>query len=273
MDISNKIALGSLASIAVAAFGVAALAQGTEGGPEASVRAALAERLPKTEVTQIDCSSIGGLCEVQAGSNLFYVDSDARFLVIGRVYDMEEKRDLTAERLLDMNPNMLLGGAAGASEQDEEVATASAPRAARVDIQSLAALPGSGAVEYGSGKNQVTVFSDFNCGYCRQLHEELKKMDVKVVERPISVLGTRELSERVVCASNAERALNKAYTGADLGIAPEGCDTTGLDANERFARENGFTGTPVIVSADGRVLHGYRPASFLEGWIKAEEGE
>ena len=32
---------------------------------------------------------VDGLCEVTAGSNLFYVDRTGRYLVIGRVYDME----------------------------------------------------------------------------------------------------------------------------------------------------------------------------------------
>ncbi|RIV83783.1 DsbC family protein, partial [Aurantiacibacter xanthus] len=75
------------------------------------VTALLKARLPKTEITKVDCARIGGLCEVVAGSNLFYVDASARYLVIGRVYDMESRQDLTAARLLELNPAMLLGGA------------------------------------------------------------------------------------------------------------------------------------------------------------------
>jgi hypothetical protein len=41
-----------------------------------------------------------------------------------------------------------------------------------------------------------------------------------------------------------------------------------LDANEAFARKNGFAGTPVIVRSDGAVVHGYRPRDFLESWLK-----
>ncbi|MDQ2763818.1 MAG: DsbC family protein, partial [Pseudomonadota bacterium] len=80
-----------------------------------TVHAALKERLPRTKVSGVDCSKIVGLCEVTAGSNLFYVDTSARYLVIGRIYDMQTRQDLTAARLLEMNPDMLVGGAARAN--------------------------------------------------------------------------------------------------------------------------------------------------------------
>ena len=70
----------------------------------------LKARLPKTAIGSVDCATIGGLCEVIAGDNLFYVDAGARYLVIGRVYDMETRQDITAARLLEMNPDMLVGG-------------------------------------------------------------------------------------------------------------------------------------------------------------------
>src|SRR3546814_19791440 len=66
-------------------------------------------------IGSVDCATIGGLCEVVAGDNLFYVDAGARYLVIGRVYDMETRQDITAARLLEMNPDMLVGAAARAN--------------------------------------------------------------------------------------------------------------------------------------------------------------
>ncbi|KAB2848895.1 MAG: DsbC family protein, partial [Sphingopyxis terrae] len=75
------------------------------------VSALLKTRLPKTQVSAIDCDKVAGLCEVVAGKTLFYVDGTARYLIVGRVYDMESRQDLTAAKLLEMNPDMLLGGA------------------------------------------------------------------------------------------------------------------------------------------------------------------
>lgn len=250
------------------ALGVQAVAQSVGGE---TVHAALAERLPKTQLTAVDCEKIEGLCEVQAGSNLFYTDGSGRFLIIGRVYDMETKQDLTAARLLEINPDMLVGAAAsgGASVGGEPAAPAAAEREAapKVERAALADLPDTGAITWGQGSQTVTVFSDFRCGYCQRLHETLANMNVRVVERPISILGTRSISDAVICANDRRKALAQAYAGESISSAG-GCDTSGLDANEAFARQHGFTGTPVIVRGDGAVVHGYRPREFLETWLK-----
>ncbi|MFW2449049.1 MAG: DsbC family protein [Qipengyuania pacifica] len=250
------------------AMGAAALAQSS--GP--SVEKALAERLPKTEITAIDCEKIKGVCEVQARQNLFYIDHGARYLIIGRVYDMETKQDLTAARLLEMNPDMLIGGGGDTSSSDPAQApgqqgadTASIDD--QIDPRALAALPQNGAVVMGRGARTLTVFSDFRCGYCKRLHETLETLNVKVVERPISVLGTRPISEAVICSPDKRRAVNQAYDGGSITTGSD-CDTSGLDANEAFARKHGFNGTPVIVREDGAVVHGFRPREFLESWIQ-----
>lgn len=240
----------------------------------------LAARLPKTKISKVDCSQVQGLCEVQAGQNLFYIDGSARYLVIGRVYDMETHQDLTAAHLLDLNPDLMLAGApsaqgggvaetalAGASAGHAVPVPSAAAGAAPLPTKvSLASLPANGGITWGGKGPSVTVFSDFHCGYCRALHGALKAMGVRVTERPISVLGTRAISNAVICADDKQDAVEKAY--GDQEVAPRACDTTGLDANEHFAREHGFTGTPVIVRADGAVVLGYRPREFLEAWLK-----
>jgi len=239
---------------------------------DASVIALLKARLPKTQVSKVDCAIVDGLCEVTAGNNLFYVDRSGRYLVIGRVYDMETRQDLTATRLLEINPDTLIGGAAKANNAPEggeppiaKAVGASAPAApSRI---SLDGLPKDGAIVWGnqSGKT-VTVFSDFRCGYCRALSNTLRSMNVRVVERPISVLGSRDLANQVYCAKNRETALHQAYAGEPLRNSAT-CDTSGLDANERFARSHGLNGTPVIVRADGAMIEGYRPKEALASFI------
>jgi len=227
---------------------------------------ALKQRLPKTQVDQIDCSKIDGLCEVVAGKNLFYVDRSGRYLVVGRVYDMETRQDITAAKLLEFNPDMLARGVA----RQEMRAEASAPKKAKkrkVDAAKLAALPASGAIKYGNKGPEITVFSDFACSYCRRLHDTLKSMNVRVAERPISVLGSRSMSENVICAVKPQLALKAAYNGMALAQI-DNCDGSGLDANEKFASANGFNGTPVIVRSDGAVLEGYRPKAQLQAWLK-----
>ncbi len=72
----------------------------------AKVRQALRLRLPKTPIDAIDCKDLAGLCEVASKTTLFYVDHKAKYLVIGRIYDMEARQDLTAARLLALNPDL-----------------------------------------------------------------------------------------------------------------------------------------------------------------------
>ena len=246
------------------------------GTTEASTIERLKTRLPKTQISKVDCKVVGGLCEVTAGNNLFYVDRSGRYLVIGRVYDMETRQDLTATRLLEINPDTLIGGAAKANNAGDSgeppiakaVGAGTQPTAPATPSRiSLDGLPKDGAIVWGnqSGKT-VTVFSDFRCGYCRALSNTLRSMNVRVVERPISVLGSRDLANQVYCAKNRETALHQAYAGEPLRNAAT-CDTSGLDANERFARSHGLNGTPVIVRADGEMIEGYRPKEALASFI------
>jgi len=264
-------AAGLAAIVALSAatgWGVASLAAPTAAPDTSEVRAALKLRLPKTPIDAIDCSGLGGLCEVASKSTLFYVDRAAKYLVIGRVYDMEARQDLTAARLLALNPDLLTAGAARrvAGEDEPQPPRASVP--ARV---SLAGLPANGAITWGpAGGPKAVVFSDFNCSYCKKLEGELKAIGARVEERPISIFGaeSRRVAEQVLCSPRPEMALRMSYSGLALAN-PKPCDTSGLDANEAFAKAHGFGGTPVIVRpSDGAVLEGYRPAAVLREFLR-----
>jgi thiol:disulfide interchange protein DsbC len=195
---------------------------------------------------------------------------------------MQTRQDITAARLLEINPDMLVGGAAkanaaAATGEPEESADIRSPATgvrktslpSKPTMLSLAGLPKEGAIVWGNkaAAETVTVFTDFRCGYCRALTSVLRSMNVRVVERPISVLGSRDVADRVYCARNQEQALHAAYAGEPFKSGAS-CDTKGLDANEKFAHQHGLSGTPVIVRSDGAVLEGYRPKQFLEAWLK-----
>ena len=270
------IVLGSGGSLVWANAGSSDAATAAHMPSEAdqAVTALLKTRLPRTQVSRVNCQVVDGVCEVTAGSQLFYVDKTARYLLIGRVYDMQTRQDLTAVRLLEVNPDLLVGGAAGSKQEAQEVETprhgVSTPQASGAPrMMSLAALPEAGGIVWGASSGPtVTVFSDFRCGYCRALSGVLESMNVRVIERPISVLGSRDLANQVFCARNRSRAVKAAYAGAAIADSKP-CDTSALDANERFAREAGIAGTPVIVRSDGAVIEGYRPRAVLEAWLKA----
>jgi thiol:disulfide interchange protein DsbC len=267
--------------------GLALLLGGTAGAAVASiaapntservvqdVRAALKLRLPRTPIDALVCDGFGGLCEVSSKKTLFYVDKQARFLMVGRLYDMETRQDLTAARLLALNPDLLAAGGAkrdeAATGNDNTPAIKAGARSAATKV-SLAGLPANGAIAWGPKAGlAAVVFSDFHCGYCKRLSAELAKIGARVAERPISIFGadSRKLAERVICASDQASALHAAYAGETLSEARR-CDTHGLDANEAFAKEHGFAGTPVIVRpSDGAVLEGFHPAEDLVRFLK-----
>lgn len=233
------------------------------------VRAALKLRLPKTPIDAVRCDGLAGLCEVASKATLFYTDRSAKYLIIGRVYDMEARQDLTAARLLALNPDLLAAGAAKAERSEEQTGS---KEAAPPRMVSLAGLDPTGAINWGpAGGPKAIVFSDFACSYCKKLTSELAAAGIRVEERPISIFGreSRKLAEKVLCAIDPADALHKAYAGVAFAASVP-CDTNGLDANEAFARKHGFNGTPVIVRpSDGAVLEGYRPAAELKAFLTA----
>ena len=184
-----------LAAIALGSGGSLVWANANANAPNApsetdlAVTAALKERLPRTQVSRVNCQVVDGVCEVTAGSQLFYVDRTARYLLIGRVYDMQTRQDLTAVRLLEVNPDLLVGGAAGSKQEAQEVETprrgVSTPQASGAPrMMSLAALPEAGGIVWGASSGPtVTVFSDFRCGYCRALSGVLETTRGALEER------------------------------------------------------------------------------------------
>lgn len=235
------------------------------------VSQALKLRLPKTPIDALDCKSFAPWCEVVSGDTLFYIDEAARYLFVGRLYDLEKRRDVTATRLIELNPDLLAAGAARAGGGADSADQTHSAKAAKSKVDT-AGLPKDGAVHWGNPRGEkLIVFSDFQCGYCRQLTGALKDTGLFIEERPISIFGasSRRMAEGVLCARDPAKAMHQAYAGQTHPIPPS-CDVSeALDANEAFAKANGFSGTPVIVRAkDGAVLHGYRNAQTLIRFAK-----
>ena len=100
------VAIAASSAAAVLTVGVSAVTAmpATAQDLVSEVAQALQLRLPKTPIDEIACDKFGPWCEVVSGETLFYIDKSARYLLVGRLYDMEERRDVTASRLLELNP-------------------------------------------------------------------------------------------------------------------------------------------------------------------------
>lgn len=204
----------------------------------------VAERIkamnPGTRVDSVSHSQIAGLYEVVMGRNVAYVDATGRYALFGHVWDMRERRDLTADRK------------------------------AALDKVDVGTLPLDLALRHVRGKGTRTLYSfaDPQCGYCRQLEQTLQQLDdVTVYTFVIPLLGpeSRRLAGSVLCASQPASAWSALMLKGQFPVAAN-CDAK-VDALAALAERLGVNGTPTLIAGDGRKTAGAMPAAQLSSWL------
>jgi thiol:disulfide interchange protein DsbC len=218
------------------------------GLPSAEVMARqLRERYPSTRIDRVSPALIPGMYEVVMGRNVAYVDSSGRYFVFGHVWDMQERRDTTADRL------------------------------GSIDTADVSALPAAHALTWvrGSGRNLLNVFADPMCGHCRTLERALEKLDdvtVRLYILPILGPESRRIAEAVWCSPNRETAWREwMLRGAEPTVAQQGCKAEGLASIEKAARSMGIQGTPMLYSGDGRKRAGALTSAEITTWLNAAQ--
>jgi thiol:disulfide interchange protein DsbC len=223
----------------------AATTHGTPAELEA-VAAGLRAQQPGTRIDSVQFSPIAGLYEVVMGRNVAYMDASGRYALFGHVWDMQTRRDLTADRkaLLD-----------------------------RIDVKALDKSLALRQVK-GRGTRTLYVFADPQCSFCRQQEQALSALDdVTIYTYVLPILGpeSRRLATAVACADDPQAA----WTAWMLsGQAPTSAPATAACAGsgaavEQLAKALGITGTPTLVAEDGRKSAGAMPASQLASWLGA----
>ena len=119
----------------------------------------------------------------------------------------------------------------------------------------------------GETRDYISVFTDVDCGYCRKLHQEMADInalgiEVRYLGYPRAGLGTPTHAQMVSawCAKNPNEAITALKSGVKIPMAD--CDNPIADHYE-LGQKVGVTGTPAIVTSDGRLLPGYMPAATL----------
>ena len=98
--------------LALAAFAMGVQAQ--SGAPAASaviatpeaaaIKKTLTEKFPGAEIRGITKTSyLGGLYEVQFDDRIVYTDAKAAHVMVGSIYDVNQKTNLTEQRLRKLN--------------------------------------------------------------------------------------------------------------------------------------------------------------------------
>lgn len=119
----------------------------------------------------------------------------------------------------------------------------------------------------GETKDYVSVFTDVDCGYCRKLHQEMADInalgiEVRYLAYPRAGIGTPTYGKIVSawCAKSPTEAMTALKAG--LSIPSAECDNP-VAKQYQLGQQVGVTGTPAIVTSDGRLLPGYMPAQRL----------
>lgn len=206
----------------------------------ADVEKRLKEQYPATKITSVRDSQVKGVYEVVMGRNVAYADESGRYMIFGHLYDMKEQKDLTAQRLDEIN---------------------------KIDVS---ALPLADAIKTvkGDGSRKLYVFSDPDCPFCQRLEREtMPKLDNVTIYTflyPLDGLhpDAKRKAETILCAKDRAKAWNDFMASGKL---PDGtrCDNP-VERNIRLASSLGINGTPTIIMSDGAMVPGFVSASELE---------
>lgn len=135
-------------------------------------------------------------------------------------------------------------------------------------------IPLKDAVILGArnAKKKAIVFTDPDCPYCRNLHEEMKKAIQKrkdiafhLILYPLpSHKDAYKKAQAVLCDKSLD-LLDDAFTGKTM---PEPkCTNEALERSLNAGKEAGIRGTPTLVREDGVMTSGALPADKLIDWI------
>jgi thiol:disulfide interchange protein DsbC len=228
----------SLTLIPLSLVSCAVLAQDSE----LPTREQIAAGLRGVDASDLVDSVLDGFYQVTVGSRVAYISTDGRYLFEGELYDLEDSQNLT------------------------ETARSAARVGLLADVdpgQMIVFSPKDRPVEH-----TITIFTDVDCGYCRQFHREIDQVlalgiEVHYLFYPRTGPNTEswDKAERVWCSSNRNEALTNAKLG---GKIPEDvCSDNPVAAHYELGKQVGVTGTPSIYSSSGQHIGGYLPPDSL----------
>jgi thiol:disulfide interchange protein DsbC len=202
----------------------------------------LASRLNGVAVENITESPLPGIYQVAIGAQVAYVTKDGRYIIRGDIYDAETSANVSEETRAGARVAMLNS----------------------VDPASMIVFkPASGPV-----KHKITIFTDVDCGYCRQFHREIDKVTALGIEvhylffprtGPNTESWTK--ADQVWCAADHNAALTRAKLGGEIPQVAA-CNTP-VEAHWELGRDVGVRGTPAIFSETGELIGGYLPPATL----------
>lgn len=203
-------------------------------------KAALAAKLG-VKPEAVTPSPVPGFYSVVLGPQVAYVTADGRYLLRGDILDM---------------------GDGGRNLSDEQRDAARLAYIASIGEQNMIVFAPP------HPKHVLTVLTDIDCGYCRQLAHDMSQLlslgvELRYLPFPRTGVGTPSWDKAVAvwCAKNRQVAYQYAMQGVDPG--PGKCDAAPVLAGYEFARKMGVDGTPILINEHGQLIDGYLPPDEL----------
>ena len=246
------IAMLLAAPLAPAATGAAAPAPAATVAPAVTAsdpRVAIAAKMQGVKPEDLHATPIAGIYELLRGTDAAYVTADGKYAILGDLYENGTTNDLTENRRRDQRLKM------------------------------LAEIPEAQMVVFGpeNAKHTITVFTDMDCAYCRQLHSQItdyNKLGIKVryIAYPRSGPNTASWSkaEQVWCAADRKTALTDAKLGKTL--SDKVCANNPVAKEYALGQQFNLTGTPTIILGNGELVPGYMPPADLAKELKDVAG-
>ncbi len=210
---------------------------------EAAIRKNLAERVPQLQkIDEISKTPLANLYEVRVnGTEIFYTDAEANFLIQGQIIDTRQRRNLTEERI------------------------------DKLTAVSFESLPFKDAftVVRGNGKRKLVVFEDPNCGYCKRFERDLEKVTNVTIHTflyPILSPDSTDKSKNIWCAKDKAKSWQD-WMLREQTPANASCDTTAITRNVELGKKHKITGTPTLIFADGSRVPGAINTQQIEKYL------
>ncbi len=232
-----KILTGIVASLML----LVALPVAADEAAEDAIRATLDGILPAGQIDAIRPSPVEGLYEVRIQGNVFYMSADGEYLVRGEILRMGDQANLTEQSM------------------------------ARARVEVLEALDEASMIifEPEAAKHTVTVFTDIDCGYCRQFQRDMpgyleQGIRVRYLGFPRSGPDTPSYDKLVAvwCSQDQNDAMTRAKAGEH--VEAESCDNPVRD-HLQLVQQLQIRGTPAVFTESGRHIGGYlSPGNMIQ---------
>lgn len=243
MKLALKLTLAALAS------SMSLMSIADEGWSKSDqVEANLLKRYPATKFSDIKSTPIPDLYQVTMGKNIGYVDLTGRYFLFGRLFDMEQQKDLSEPE----------------QQSAQKIAFANLP------------LKDAIKVRRGDGKRVFAVFTDPDCPYCKQLESTISRMDnytMYLFLFPIASLhpNASKVAKIIWCSTKPDRAFEGYVLDGVNPHAKECADP--IERNIALAESLGISGTPTLIHSNGKFAAGAMPRNELEQWLDSKEAQ